>query len=142
MAISYPLSLLLEDLDLVALDQANYRSLGVGPPTLGEPEALRLALPVQRVHLCDLDVPDRLDRLADLGLVRPWMNEERVRVLIDQGIGLLTDDRRDDHVTRVLLDRRHALASVFSLEPVNRSNAERVKTRWSATSTSYVDSEP
>src|SRR5205823_5779739 len=69
---------------------------------LGEPCALRLAPAHQRVDVQDAHVPDLLDRFLDLGLVRIPGHQERVRVVLQAGVGLLRDDRADDHVAWAL----------------------------------------
>src|SRR5687768_2348925 len=61
----------LEDLDAVALGERDHRALLVGSLALGEAAALHLPPAVQRAHGGHLDVPDLLDRLLDLRLVRP-----------------------------------------------------------------------
>src|SRR5438552_3910626 len=94
----------LEELDAVVACEGDDRALGVGTGSEGERAtvALALALAVERVHLAHADVEDRLDRLADLGLVDVGGHEERVDAVVEQGVGLLRHDRPDDHGARVL----------------------------------------
>src|SRR5436190_9335645 len=92
----------LEDLDRVALGERHDRALLVAPLALRVPATLHLARSMQRVHRGHPDVPDRLDGLLDLGLVRPSVHEERVGVLLQAGVGLLRHHRADDHVARRL----------------------------------------
>src|SRR5262245_25972951 len=89
----------LEDLDAVALGELDDRALLVGALAQRVPATLDLAGAVQRANRGHLDVPDRLDGLLDLGLVRPRVHEERVGVLLQAGVGLLAHDRADDDVS-------------------------------------------
>ena len=100
----------------------------VGGSTRGETATLRLALAVQGVDREHADVPDLLDRLLDLGLVRTRVHEERVDVALDARVGLLRHDRADDDVA----GRLHATAP----SPVMTSSAACVKTTRSAAMTS------
>ena len=72
----------------VALDEGDDGPLGVGPLAVGDGAAvaLALALAVERVHLGDPHVEDRLDGVADLDLVGVGVDEERVDVLVEQRV--------------------------------------------------------
>src|SRR3954463_3873391 len=109
-----------EDVDALALGEADDRPLGVGAPARAVAGTTGLALPVQRVDAGHLDVEDLLDRNLDLGLVGVGAHEERVLVDVEQAVALLADDRRDQHVARVLEERAHAsppLESSSAFEP-------------------------
>src|SRR6186997_1917491 len=90
-----------EDLDAVALGQGDDRPLlsGALAPAPRTAVALALAVPVERVHVRDLDVEDLFDRLADLDLVGVVGDHERVDVLVVGRVGLLGHDRPDHDVT-------------------------------------------
>src|SRR6266540_638475 len=88
----------LEDLDAVALGELDDRALLVRPLAEREAPPLDLAGAVQRPDRDHLDVPDHLDGLLDLGLVRPGVDQERVGVLLKARVGLLTHHGPDDHV--------------------------------------------
>src|SRR5581483_7057598 len=92
-----------EDLDLVVTRKCDDRPLLAG--ARAEPTsaavALALALAVERVHVLDLDVEDRLDRLTDLDLVRVARDDERVHVAVVQRVRLLGHDGPDHDVARV-----------------------------------------
>src|SRR3954447_12271708 len=96
--------LCLEQVDAVALGEGDDRPLGVGTGAegAGAAVALALALAVERVHAEHLDVEDRLDGVADLGLAGVGVDAERVDVLVEQGVGLLAHDRLDDDVAGIL----------------------------------------
>src|SRR4051794_12411250 len=94
-----------EDVDGAGL-QRDDRPLRVLALTGAEPRAAGLARAVDRVHAGDLDAEDLLHGELDLGLVRARVDDERVLALVDQPVALLGDDRRDDDVARVLVERR------------------------------------
>ena len=112
---------------------------------LPAPNLVRRVLPctVQRVDRGDLDTEDLLDGELDLGLVRARVDDEGVLALVDQAVALLGDDRRDDDVARVLVERGGcSCGDLFllgaDLAATNASNAALVKTMSSETSTSYA----
>src|SRR5262249_40608398 len=84
----------------------------------------------------DLHPEDRLDRLADLDLVRVGSDDERVHAHLVGGVRLLGDHRPDDHVARVLLV--HASSPLFlAKRAMVVSSDDFVKTSQSLTRTSY-----
>src|SRR5687768_9144969 len=90
-----------EDLDPVALGQADDRALGVVARAVAELRALALALAVAGVHARHGDAEDLLDRDLDLGLVGVGRDDERVLVAVEEAVALLGDDGADDDVPRV-----------------------------------------
>src|SRR6478735_6328337 len=135
-----------EDVDR-ALAEGDDRTLGVLALAEAESGATGLALAVQGVDLVDLDVEDRLDGDLDLRLVRTGVDDEGVLTLVEQTVGLLGDDRRDEDVAGVLGVDAHLVASLSALSAftgpaTNASRAAWVKTMSSAHSTSYVLSRP
>src|SRR4051812_19744464 len=72
--------------------------VGLGPEAVGAPRAAALALPVERVDLAHLDVPDRFDGVTDLGLAGRRVHLERVDADFDEGVALLRHDRSEDDV--------------------------------------------
>src|SRR6201999_2644128 len=90
-----------EDVDAVALGEGHDGALRVGALAETGAGALALARPVERVDPGDLDLEDRLDGLLDLGLVGARVDDERVLVLVEQGVALLGHDRLDEDVPRV-----------------------------------------
>src|SRR5688572_14530634 len=84
-----------EELDRLALDEGDDRSLGVGSLAVGErpPVALALARAVQRVHLGHAHAEDLLHGVADLVLVRRRPDGERVGPVLHEGVGLLAHHR-------------------------------------------------
>src|SRR5215203_3994761 len=90
-----------EDVDR-ALAEGDDRALGVLALADAEPGATGLALAVHRVHGVDLDAEDLLDGDLDLGLVRAGVDDEGVLALVEQPVGLLRHDRRDQDVAGVL----------------------------------------
>src|SRR5690242_6963655 len=91
---------------LAALSQCDDCALGALTSAVAGAGALALALTVGGVHRRDLDLEDLLDGDLDLGLVRVRVNHERVNVVLDQPVGLLRDDRRQDNVAGIS-DGRH-----------------------------------
>src|SRR3954451_11702633 len=94
-----------EDVDGAGLERDD-GALGVLALAEAELGPARLALTVEGVHRGDLDAEDLLDGELDLGLVRAGVDDEGVLALVDQPVALLGDDRRDDDVARVLVERR------------------------------------
>src|SRR5690554_1772772 len=99
-----------EDVDRTGLesDDGALRVLALAGAEAG---AARLALLVEGVDRRDLHVEDLLDRELDLGLVRAGVHLEGVLALIDQVVALLRDNRRENHITRILVGGAHALTS-------------------------------
>src|SRR5579872_5942874 len=89
----------LEELDLVAGRQLDDRSFGARPGADDVAGPLGLALAVVGVDGDDLDPPDLLDRVTDVGLGGRAGDEEGVGVVVDQAVGLLGHDRPQDDVT-------------------------------------------
>src|SRR4051794_6699782 len=127
-----------EDVDAVALGEADDRALGV--LALAETVAgpARLALAVDRVDRRHLDVEHLLDRDLDLGLVRVRVHQEGVLVRVEEAVALLGHDRREQDVAVVLVQGAHLAASSVALvaPPTKASNAAFVKTTSSEASTS------
>src|SRR5206468_138011 len=92
----------LEDLDVVARGERHDRALLVGALAGHVALPLGLALAHHRVDREHVDVPDLLDRLLDLGLVRVRADQERVPVAFQARVRLLAHHRADDHVARRL----------------------------------------
>src|SRR3954452_22113608 len=108
----------LEDLDGIALGERDDRALLVGALADGPAAALELALAPERVHRRDAHVPDRLDGLLDLGLVRPGIDQEGVAVQLEPGVGLLRHHRADDHVAwRLHASSPPSVSSAVSAAP-------------------------
>src|SRR4051812_40935514 len=82
----------LEDRDGLTRRHLHDRLLPAPGATGGLTAALGLGLHRHRVHLDDVDVEERLDRLADLRLVGVRVNPERVLLRRGQHVGLLADD--------------------------------------------------
>src|SRR5207244_4117205 len=101
----------LEDLDRVTLRARHDRSLLIAALAFGEPAPLDLAVSVERVDRRHPDVPDGLDGLLDLGLVRSLIHEERVGAPLQARVGLLGDYGTDNHVAGGLHERSPASAS-------------------------------
>src|SRR5262245_11989998 len=104
----------LEQRDVVAGSQGDDGPLRVGLLALAvvAPHASDLAGPVEGVDLDDLDAPNRLDRVVDLGLGRARVHLERVDALLDERVALLGDDRRQDDVAGIL---HHSSSLLVSL---------------------------
>src|SRR5690242_10471391 len=116
-----------EDLDAVALGEGHDGALlaGADAPRPGLAVALALPRPVERVHVRDPHVEDRLDRLLDLDLVGVRRDDERVDVLVVGRVGLLRHDRLEDHVTRVALAHANPPLSALRAGPLGpRSRSE------------------
>src|SRR5699024_6742911 len=116
----------------------------LGALALSEPGAgaLTLALTVGGVHGLNGDAEDLLDGDLDLRLVGARGHQERVHALLEQAVGLLGDDRGDDHVPGVG-DCAHLSASFAALPArerpacvTNASRASTVNTTSSALRTS------
>ena len=75
---------------------------GLEPRAVGAADAGGLALAVEGVDLEHLDAPDRLDRVADLGLAGALVHLERVDAGLHEVVALLGDDRRHDDVAWIL----------------------------------------
>src|SRR6476620_1139083 len=99
-----------EDVDRAFL-QGDDGALGVLALADAEAGATGLALAVQRVDRVDLDAEDPLDRDLDLGLVGPRVDDEGVLALVEQPVGLLRHDRREQDVARVLAQVAHLVSS-------------------------------
>src|SRR6476661_2447641 len=136
------IGLSLEEVDRVAGRQGHDRPLAVGSlaPHTGAAVDGGLALAVERVHLGDLHVEDRLDRRADLGLGGIGVDEERVDVVLDQPVGLLAHHRLDDDVAGVLHAEASSVSSAVVVDVAAGASdvgrVSRVKTMTSFTSTS------
>src|SRR4051812_19269296 len=100
-----------EDVDAVALGEADDGALGV--LALAQPGACtaRFALAVDGVDRGDLDVEHLLDRDLDLGLVGVGTHQERVLVGVEQSVALLGDHRCDQDVAVVLVQTAHFATS-------------------------------
>ena len=82
---------------------------------------LRLPLRLSVFTLTHLDVEDRLDGVADLGLAGVGVDHERVDVLLEQRVGLLAHDRLDDDVAGILHDSPPSLSvGLVEREPAGR----------------------
>src|SRR5699024_6186249 len=105
-----------EDVDRIAAgDQGHHGALGGLATTVAVAGALELALTVSGVDAGDLHAEDLLDGNLDLGLVGRWCDEERVNVLLHQGVRLFRHDRSDDDVARIYNLVAHLASSfVFS----------------------------
>src|SRR3954453_4022484 len=91
-----------EDRDLVARADLDDRLLPSARATGGPAAALGLGPDRRRADVDDLDLREELlDRLADLGLVRLRVDAERVLARRREYVGLLRDDRADDHLSGV-----------------------------------------
>src|SRR5437588_1176690 len=135
----------LEDLDLVARGESDDGPLLVGALSLHEPLALHLALARHRVDREDVDVPDLLDGLLDLGLAGIRGHEEGVLVRLQASVGLLRHDGADDDVPRALHDSSSSPSPALREPPRGESDgslpsrtsrAAVVKSTWSAATTS------
>src|SRR3954469_22100724 len=109
----------LEDRDGLTRRHLDDRLLPRPRAARGLAAALGLGLHRHRVDLDDVDVEERLDGLADLGLVGVRVDPERVLVGRREHVGLLAHDRADDHLAGV----HQALASsaVVVLSPLARA---------------------
>src|SRR5271154_731966 len=102
-------------------------TLGRGAAALGFP------LHAQRPHLDDMDVEQRLDRLAHVRLVRVGVHAEGVAVGRREHVALLGDDGTDEHLG--------VLHQAFS-SPVDRGPAVRAVSNVSAGSDTSTDAAP
>src|SRR5699024_12182599 len=93
-------------------DQDHHGALSCLATTVAVTGALELALTVCGVDAGDLHAEDLLDGNLDLGLVGRWCDEERVNVLLHQGVRLFRHDRSDDDVAMIYNLVAH-LASSF-----------------------------
>src|SRR6478672_7314733 len=96
-----------EDVDAVALGEADDRALGVRTLAEAVARTTRLALAVDRVDRRDLDVEHLLDRDLDLGLVGVRTHDEGVLVRVEKAVALLGHDGRDQDVAVVLVQGAH-----------------------------------
>src|SRR3954451_1340940 len=96
-----------EDVDAVAVGEADDRALGVGPTAGSEARAPGLAWTVDGVDARHLHVEHLLDRDLDLGLVGAGAHQEGVLVRVEEAVALLAHDRRDQHVAVVLVEVAH-----------------------------------
>src|SRR5271170_1270725 len=87
-----------EDRNVLAVAQLHDRLLPRARLPARDPAPLGLGLDAERPDLDDVDVEQRLDRLADVRLVRIGVDAERVAVGGREHIGLLRDHRADDHL--------------------------------------------
>src|SRR5690606_24463 len=107
-----------EDVDRSGLE-CDDGAFGVFALAGTEAGAARLALLVEGVDRRDLHAKDLFDCELDLGLVRAGVRLEGVLALVDEVVALLRHDRRENHVTRVLVGGAHALTSSVFLEPAS-----------------------
>src|ERR1700744_5144283 len=91
----------LEDRNRIALAQLDDGLLPLPRATGGLPAALGLGLHRGGADLDHLDIPQLLDGLADLGLVRLVVDAEGVLAGLGEHEGLLGHDRADDDLTGV-----------------------------------------
>src|SRR6056297_349812 len=132
-----------EQLDLVAFCHRDDGALGVGTLPDDQAAALALARPVHRVDAQHLHLEDALDRLLDLGLVRPRIHDEGVLVLVEEAVGLLGDHGAVDDVAGVLHADATSSGVEVSTSPRRRpvpisARASSSKTTTSLTTTSWV----
>src|SRR4051794_2589585 len=88
----------LEDRDRVALANLHDGLLPLARAPGRVAAALGLGAHLRRAHLEHAHVEELLDRYADLGLVRVLVDAEGVLVGRREDVGLLGDDRADDHL--------------------------------------------
>src|SRR6476469_2165026 len=128
-----------EDVDR-ALAEGDDRALGVLALADAEPRATGLALAVHGVDRVDLDAEDLLDGDLDLGLVRARVDDEGVLALVQEPVGLLGHDRRDQDVAGVLVLAHFSSSDFFALPALVNpafSAALAVLNHTSATVCSY-----
>src|SRR5215208_7159169 len=114
----------LEDRDGVALAHLHDRLLP-RPGLAGRVAApLGLGLDGCRAHVDDLHVEQRLDRLADLGLVRVVVDAERVLAGRGEHVALLAHDRADDDLGVVHHEPPFARSVSASAAACESSSAE------------------
>src|SRR3954447_15186715 len=99
----------LEDRDRLALAHLHDGLLPLARAPRGVAAALGLGRHRGGAHVDDADVEELLDRLLDLRLVRVRVHAERVLADRRERVGLLGDDRLDDHLAGV----HQALTSSF-----------------------------
>src|SRR5690606_20635543 len=100
-----------EDLDGLAVGRDGHeRALGVLALAVTEAGPLALALTVGGVDAGDLHTEDLLDGDLDLRLVGVRVHDEGVGAFLDESVGLLRDDRRQQDVAGVG-DGGHLLSS-------------------------------
>src|SRR5206468_2480302 len=83
--------------------------------------ALGLGLDRHRVDLDDVDVEERLDGLADLGLVGVLVDPERVLVGRREDVGLLADDGPDDDLAGVHQALASSVVAAGCVSPLARA---------------------
>src|SRR3954467_12262453 len=88
----------LEDRDRLALADLHDGLLPLPRAPGGVPAALGLGGHRRRADADHGDVEELFDRLLDLGLVRVRVDAERVLADRRERVGLLGDDRLDDHL--------------------------------------------
>src|SRR4029453_8176931 len=104
----------LEDRDGVAWTHLHDRLLPGARAPRGQAAPLGLGLDRGGAHLDDLDVEERLDRLADLRLVRVGMDAEGVLVVGGEHVAFLPHDGADDDLAVVHYSSASSLASAAS----------------------------
>src|SRR5437868_2706561 len=95
------------DVDRMALDEGDDRTLGWRLPADGSLERLHLALAHQRVDALDLDVEELLHRFLDLRLGRVAADLEYHLAALGGERRLFGDDRRNDDVVVARIGRAH-----------------------------------
>src|SRR5271166_4170152 len=123
----------LEYRDALARAHLDNRLLPSPRAAAGDAAALRLGLHAQRPDLDDVDVEQRLHRLADLGLVGVGMDTEGVTVGGREHVALLGDDRADDDL---------GVLHHCSLAAPERDEAVRAVSACSATSVISSEAAP
>src|SRR3954468_14691984 len=129
-----------EDLNRLALGRKSHDG-ALGVLALAEAGAcpLPLALAVGRVDADHLDAEHLFDRDLDLGLVGVRADDERVLVVLEQPVGLLGDDRREQDVAGVRNGDRTHFSSLPSVTSPVRAEALTVLPRTGpATNASYA----
>src|SRR4029453_5775596 len=106
----------LEDRDGVAWTHLHDRLLPAARAPRGKAAPLGLGLHRGGAHLDDLDVEERLDRLAGLRLVRVGMDAEGVLVVGGEHVALLAHDGADDDLAVVHYSSPSSPASAAAAE--------------------------